>query len=67
MHLAELHKLTVTCDWIEEQLANSLRGKFVMELHNEHLLQQLSTQDHKKLLDEFSLLHKLSKQLKKNH
>ena len=52
MYLAELCKLAVTCDWTEEQLANNLRDKFVMGLHNERLLQQLLTQDHKKSLDE---------------
>ena len=66
-YLAELSKLAVTCDWTEEQLANNLRYKFVMGLHNERLLQQLLTQDHKKPLDELFLLHKLSKQLRKNH
>ena len=52
IYLAELRKLAVTCDWTEEQLANNLRDKFVMGLHNECLLQQLLTQDHKKPLDE---------------
>ena len=52
MYLAELRKLAVTCDWTEEQLAENLRDKFVMELHNKCLLQQLLTQDHKKSLDD---------------
>ena len=43
MYLAELRKLAVTCDWIEEQLAENLQDKFVMGLHNERLLQQLLT------------------------
>ena len=52
IYLAELRKLAVTCDWTEEQLVNNLRDKFVMGLHNERLLQQLLTQDHKKPLDD---------------
>ena len=52
IYLAELCKLAITCDWTEEQLANNLRDKFVMGLHNERLLQQLLIQDHKKPLDE---------------
>ena len=67
MYLAELRKLAVTCDWTKEQLGNNLRDKFVIGLHNERLLQQLLTQDHKKSLDELFVLHKLSKQLRKTH
>ena len=52
MYLAELQKLAITCDWTEEQLTKNLRDKFVMGLHNECLLQQLLTQDHKKPLDD---------------
>ena len=52
IYLAELSKLAITSDWTEEQLANNLRDKFVMWLHNERLFQQLLTQDHKKPLDE---------------
>ena len=43
VYLAELQKLATTCDWKEEQLAENLRDKFVMGLHNERLLQQLLT------------------------
>ena len=43
VYLAELRKLAITCDWTEEQLAENLRDKFVMGLHNERLLQQLLT------------------------
>ena len=52
MYLAKLRKLAITCDWTEEQLAENLQDKFVMGLHNEHLLQQLLTQDHKKPLED---------------
>ena len=50
--MAELRKLALTCDWNEAQLADKLRDKFVMGLYNEHLLQQLLTNDHKKPLED---------------
>ena len=40
-NLAELRRLS--CDWTEPQTADNLRDKFVMDLKNEHLLQQLLT------------------------
>ena len=40
------------CDWSEAQLEENIRDKIVMGLWNECLLQQLLTQDHKKLLEE---------------
>jgi len=42
----------LTCDWNEAQLADNLYDKFVMGFYNEHLLQQLLTQDHKKPLED---------------
>ena len=51
-YLAELRKLVATCDWSEDQLSENLRDKFVMGIHNERLLQQLLTQDHRKALDD---------------
>ena len=51
-YVAELHKLALTCDWNEAQLADNLRDKFVMGLYNERLLQQLLTHDHKKSLED---------------
>ena len=51
-YVAELHKLALTCDWNEAQLADNLRDKFVMGLYNERLLQQLLTHDHKKPLED---------------
>ena len=51
-YLAELRKLAATCDWSEDQLSENLRDKFVMGIHNERLLQQLLTQDHRKALDD---------------
>ena len=52
MYLAEVWKLATTCDWTEAHLTENLQDKFVMGLHNECLLQQLLTQDHKKPLDD---------------
>ena len=40
------------CNWNLAQLADNLRDKFVMGLYNEHLLQQLLSQDHKKSLED---------------
>ena len=51
-YLAELRKLAALCDWTQAQLSENLRDKFVMGIHNEQLLQQLLTQDHKKPLEE---------------
>ena len=51
-YLVELRKLAASCDWTQDQLSENLRDKFVMGIHNERLLQQLLTQDHKKPLEE---------------
>ena len=51
-NLAELCRLSATCDWTEPQITDNLRDKFVMGLKNERLLQQLLTKDHKKPLEE---------------
>jgi len=50
-YLAELRRLSATCDWTAQQLADNLRDRFVMGLKNERLLQQLLTKDHKKPLE----------------
>ena len=52
MYLAELWKVANTCDWTNAQLTKNLWDKFVIGLCNEHLLQQLLTEDHKKPLDD---------------
>ena len=57
-YIAELRCLAITCEWSEQHLEDNLRDKFVMDLRNERLLQQLLTQDHTKPLAELmELVH----------
>jgi len=68
-YIAKLRHLVATCDWSEEQLEDNIHNKFVMGLRNEHLLQQLLIQDHKKPLQNLMELGSLlmhSKQLNMN-
>ena len=51
-YLAELLRLSATCDWSEQQIADNLCDKFVIGLKNKGLLQQLLMKDHKKPLVE---------------
>ena len=41
-YLAELCRLSATCDWTEPQIADNLCDKFVMGLKNERLLQYVA-------------------------
>ena len=50
-YIVELCHLAATCDWSVAQLEDNIQEKFVTGLRTEHLLQQLLTQDHKKLLE----------------
>ena len=51
-YIMELRHIAATCDWTKAQLDNNIHDKFIMGLHNEYLLQQLLSQDHKKPLDD---------------